>query len=500
MRAPVPSILVLGLVAGWSFNARAADIAAILGVPGSPEWEAACGPGAAPPPDPSTFECSGFVTPACMHRVDIDPAEFPAARCSDGTPATFYVNEGAGPDRDKWVIHLQGGAWCDDYDSCLERWCGTDFYTAGQMSSDWTGDGITDLPETFMAAGHQLGLFNPWDSHTHVYVPYCSSDGWMGRANNIEMTDGVDDFRVDARGHAILYAVRRMLRKNSLDPNWTSVDGELTPDLDDADEVLLTGTSSGGWGALHNADWFLGPLGARTAVAIDGSLDVDPTVLDTEGIEVDTDGDGIGDVGYALHLAQQYRDMWLPGGFLEEMNAFVDESCRFIEEPRGEMERCTLPSRLLMGYDGPSPYVQQPIFIRHDLEDAVLASWFIDEVNPDGDTVLFSGPMGLPVTLDDYARMMRQTLRRLHNNGDPVSGVFGPRCGSHVGLERAVPYWVVTTPDTVLNPFTREFIDVFGTTTTFHDALWSWFDPGGTGIVPIRRLDSPQVGGAFSGC
>lgn len=131
-------LLLPALCAGLGFasEARAADIASSVGLPGSPDWDNACtGPQTEPPASRSDlFDCDalGVPEPLCMHRVDIDtaPAAFPLATCNDGTPATFYIREGVGDYADRWVIHLEGGAGCRDYDSCLARWCGADgFYT-----------------------------------------------------------------------------------------------------------------------------------------------------------------------------------------------------------------------------------------------------------------------------------------------------------------------------------------------------------------------------------
>ena len=296
------------------------------------------------------------------------------------------------------------------------------------MSSDWNADGISDLPDHFTPLGHQAWLLaSNLRSWTHVYVHYCSSDAWLGRASDVTYSDGTDAFDVDARGHKILHALRKMLRKRNDDPNWTAVDGYDTPDLDDAEEILFTGTSAGGWGALESADWFLSPFAARSALVVDAGLDIKAGVLRDQRIMVDTSGDGVGDVDYADHLNAQFRDKWQPGGSLEQIDAFVDESCRAVYEPLGRLELCTLPSRVLSRDDGVNPVIQTPTFVRLDLEDAVLSQWFIADPNPDGDAVVHAGPAGAAVTLDDYASMARDTLARLYSAGDPVSGVYGPR-------------------------------------------------------------------------
>ena len=49
----------------------------------------------------------------------LDTAKYPLATCLDGTPGAFYTSPGQ--DTSKWVIHLQGGAWCALPRDCASR-------------------------------------------------------------------------------------------------------------------------------------------------------------------------------------------------------------------------------------------------------------------------------------------------------------------------------------------------------------------------------------------
>ena len=67
--------------------------------------------------------CAGFDTSACtalstggfeaVKPAEREPARFAAARCNDGTPFTFYLSL-APAASSVWMIHLQGGVYCDD--------------------------------------------------------------------------------------------------------------------------------------------------------------------------------------------------------------------------------------------------------------------------------------------------------------------------------------------------------------------------------------------------
>jgi hypothetical protein len=49
-------------------------------------------------------------------------SEYPDAKCLDGTPAYYYLREAISTaNASKFVIHIQGGGWCDTLDNCLSR-------------------------------------------------------------------------------------------------------------------------------------------------------------------------------------------------------------------------------------------------------------------------------------------------------------------------------------------------------------------------------------------
>ncbi len=133
--------------------ASAADIATQLGTPGDATFSAECPagnvPGSADDGIPACLLAGTAQESRCLHRVDIDPVEFPHAVCSDGTSPSFYVREASTlADENRWVIHLQGGGGCTDEATCRARWCGDNgSYTAAVMSNDWNDDGIVDRPE-----------------------------------------------------------------------------------------------------------------------------------------------------------------------------------------------------------------------------------------------------------------------------------------------------------------------------------------------------------------
>jgi hypothetical protein len=464
--------------------AAAADIATVLGAPDDPNG--VCGGGPTPSND-GLLVCPGWAESLCLHRVDLETVtpQMPNAVCNDGTPASFYIREGSGDDVNRWVIHLQGGAACMDEASCEERWCGDGFYDASMMSSDANADGIYDRDEHMFVYGISYAFFNDFSTWNHVYVPYCSSDAWQGRESDVDF-GGTSAFTVDFRGHTILSAVRRALRKDNVDPNWTAVDPDYSvPDLDDATEILFTGSSAGGYGALQNGDWFLEPFTtARTGLVVDAAIDIDPgAAVNYDVWEADTN------TNFASHVLTSHADRWAPGGYWSEIDAFVDETC----EANYPLDRCSSPYLELVLSSGGVPMIETPTFLRFDLEDAVLSEYLTASPNMYDDVFEVGRFSNVTPVLDDYMILMRETMQGLYEEGETDISVFAPRCGEHVGLESLNAFTGVTVPETDAAG------NDLGGDITFHDALLEWFDPDGA-FTRSGWIDTDDVAGGYSGC
>ena len=135
--------------------------------------------------------------------------EIPGTKCNDGTPAGFSVNYN--PASTKVVIFLEGGG------ACFNKYCESLFTRGGNEPS--TGV-IFDRGNTA----------NPVRDWSWVYVPYCSGDVYGGQ------------------GEAMLAGKQRYFYGYS---NFTAFLERWVPTFD-ADHVLLTGSSAGGFGAAVN--------------------------------------------------------------------------------------------------------------------------------------------------------------------------------------------------------------------------------------------------------
>ena len=379
---------------------------------------------------------SGVARGGVLHRMTLVGEN---VVCNDGTPAVMYVKRAENPANENvWVFHLQGGGGCQDYGVCLARWCGTENYDAGKMSSQWApprmqGRGLF-LPEEV----------NPWSDVNQVFVYYCSSDGWTGQASDVIFTDPADpdnQYRMHTRGHTIIEAV--------IDSLWSgaaSDSGEMVmPPLSAASEVVLTGTSAGSGGVTHHLDWLAGQFDL-TITRVVGVIDAGSRPL-PEDLEPN--------LGAQVEEFTRART-----GYIADINAFLDQTCVSLTSQE-EAWRCGLGTWVQHNH------ITTPFFVRMDLGDSLMIRDFV----------------GLGGERQEVATAARVRLAQLPMIGstaveadeiDFVPGVYGPACGQHVGLTSG-PWYLQTT-----------VADASGKAWTFSEAIQAWYE--GSEILAVDTV------------
>lgn len=161
--------------------------------------------------------------------------------CNDGSPSGYYIRQSA-TGSDKWVLHLQGGYWCYDFESCAKRATHDSHLTT---STKW--------PKSY----HMQGLFstNQSENNFHdwnvVYLPYCSSDGWAGQHTGVSTPDtfngGAQPWNWHFQGKAIIAGVIQTVTKKYQKSGPPS-------------SVLFSGCSAGAQGVINNLDYASGLL------------------------------------------------------------------------------------------------------------------------------------------------------------------------------------------------------------------------------------------------
>jgi len=175
--------------------------------------------------------------------------EIPGTTCIDGTPAGFSVN--FNPAATKLLVYLEGGG------ACFNQFCESLFTRSGMQP---TSSGIFD----------RANAANPVRDFTWVYVPYCTGDVFGGEADTM------------------LAGATRKFHGYS---NHTAFLERLVPSFP-SDQVLLTGSSAGGFGAAINY--------AQTQRAFG---DTPVTLLDDSGPPMSADV-------YPPCLQELWRNVW----------------------------------------------------------------------------------------------------------------------------------------------------------------------------------------------
>ena len=190
--------------------------------------------------------CGGWDTSSCVadasggdetvKPAERDPARFETARCNDGTPFSFRVSLAPQPSA-TWMIHLQGGGFCDDN----ARTCATREMV---LKTTTPRADRTLRPAELHGIMSRSTSVNPTFANVNlVAAQYCSSDFWTGATTERRPTMGDPVNGWYFSGRANVAALLAMLTERyGLD------------DDNPALEVLWTGDSAGAHGAHFNFD------------------------------------------------------------------------------------------------------------------------------------------------------------------------------------------------------------------------------------------------------
>ncbi|KAI7997710.1 Pectin acetylesterase 5 [Camellia lanceoleosa] len=149
------------------------------------------------------------------------------AFCLDGSLPAYHLQKGFGSGSSNWVLHIEGGGWCDTIESCSSRKrteLGSSRYMDGQVRfSGILSQELSQNPD----------FFN-WNK---VKIRYCDGASFAGHPES-EFKNGTELF---FRGQLI----------------WeTLMDELLSIGLSNARQALLSGCSAGGLATLIHCDNF----------------------------------------------------------------------------------------------------------------------------------------------------------------------------------------------------------------------------------------------------
>lgn len=387
-------------------------------------------------------EAGGVRSGRSLFRVDVDPAAYPLAVCNDGTPAVFYVRKHtASESRGRWYIELQGGGGCQDGSSCARRWCSVETnFGADKMSSRYA-------PRAGMAGAGSLAADprNPVAEWNQVFLYYCSSDGWMGRAADVVLESespggGTVRYRIPFRGGDVLDAVIDLLRRGRGAVTYVDSTGrqQTLPDLDSAERVLLAGSSAGSSGVVYNADRLGGLLRAHNPK-------LDFRALIDSGFKPAIEDMGFAatpfcrEEGLCSYEAFQ-RDEWTDVMVGLRRAGGAEASCLAWHKASGTEWRCSDSEHVAENH------LTTPFFLRQDLQDRLHVGNMIER----GLTV-----DGKPIDPLAYGRLLEARLRGLAESvaaGEEAASVselpavFGAQCAEHETLSSGAAFFGQRAP------------------------------------------------------
>uniref|UniRef100_A0A453MAV2 Pectin acetylesterase n=1 Tax=Aegilops tauschii subsp. strangulata TaxID=200361 RepID=A0A453MAV2_AEGTS len=153
------------------------------------------------------------------------------AVCMDGSPPAYHMDGGYGAGKNRWIVHLEGGSWCESVGSCLYRkvsrlgssnLMNRQMYFGGILSSS-----PAENPDFF--------------SWNRVMIRYCDGASFAGEG-------------YDARS-GLFFRGQRI---------WNAVIQHLlSMGMSSADHVLLTGSSAGALAVVLHCDQFAGFFAGR---------------------------------------------------------------------------------------------------------------------------------------------------------------------------------------------------------------------------------------------
>ncbi|KAK1304339.1 hypothetical protein QJS10_CPB11g00031 [Acorus calamus] len=166
----------------------------------------------------------------------VENAVAKGAVCLDGSPPAYHLDRGSGAGINNWLIHLEGGAWCNNATTCLAR-SDTGLGSSKQMFPQIPFSGILDNEQ----------IFNPdFYNWNRVEIRYCDGSSFTG---DVEAVDPGTNLHY--RGARIWRAVIEDLMEKG---------------MKNAKNALLTGCSAGGLAAILHCDGFRSLMPMHTKV------------------------------------------------------------------------------------------------------------------------------------------------------------------------------------------------------------------------------------------
>ncbi|GER28183.1 pectinacetylesterase family protein [Striga asiatica] len=166
------------------------------------------------------------------------------AVCLDGSPPAYHFDKGSGAGINNWLVHIEGGGWCNNKTTCFAR-KSTRLGSSKQMAKQVVFSGIFSNKPKFNPD------FYDWN---RIKVRYCDGASFTGDVEEVDPTT-----KLYYRGARIFVAI---------------IEDLLAKGMKNAQNAILSGCSAGGLTSILHCDNFksLLPLGTKVKCFADAGF------------------------------------------------------------------------------------------------------------------------------------------------------------------------------------------------------------------------------------
>ncbi|KAF3448949.1 hypothetical protein FNV43_RR09668 [Rhamnella rubrinervis] len=302
------------------------------------------------------------------------------AVCLDGSPPAYHFSEGFGAGINNWLVHFEGGGWCNNVTTCLAR-KSTRLGSSKQMVKEIAFSGMLSNKQKFNPD------FYNWN---RIKVRYCDGASFTGDVEAVNPSTNLH-----FRGARVWLAI---------------IEDLFAKGMKNAENAILSGCSAGGLTSILHCDRFRSLLPLRTKVKC----------LSDAGYFINAK-----DVSGAQHIEKFYSEVVATHGSAKTL----PPSCTSRLSPG----LCFFPQNV-------APQIQTPIFF----VNAAYDSWQIKNIlapgvaDPHGTwhsckiDVKKCSPVQLK-TMQDFRLQFLSAISGL--NASPSKGLFVDSCYAHCQTE-----------------------------------------------------------------
>ncbi|XP_057425527.1 pectin acetylesterase 10-like isoform X2 [Lotus japonicus] len=327
--------------------------------------------------------------PIMVNLTLIQGADSKGAVCLDGTLPGYHLDSGFGSGANSWLIHLEGGGWCDTVRNCVYR------KRTRRGSSKYMENQIQFTGILSNKAEENPDFYN-WN---RVKLRYCDGASFSGDSEN-------ESAELQFRGQKIwLAAVEELMSKG----------------MQEANQALLSGCSAGGLASIIHCDEFqsLFPNSTKVKCLSDAGFFID--AADVSG-------------------GRTLRSLFEGVVQLQEVQKNLPKSCLNQQDATS----CFFPQNIVQ-------HLETPLFLLNAAYDAwqVLASLAPPSADPLG---FWSDCRSNHANcnssqiqfLQDFRNQMLDDVKNFSNSSE--SGLFINSCFSHCQSERQETWFADDSP------------------------------------------------------